>query len=240
MKSLYTYIEEARQYAKFPMSYEQFEKLVLLHDDCNDDEAESLAKDAGIPEDMIWTLFGYIEGNYRPNHAEEDIQSMYNELQKIPLSRLPRILGAGSEGGVIAISNDKVIKWYHKYNMVSSPEDNFEIYQYFLEHPHKNFPKIYKVTKKYVVMERLEMDESKLRPYDLKFSVLKAIHDAVYYNKPLPKDVPAKVLNWHMECCKVMKEYGESHKMRDIYPGDLRLKNIGLRPKTKEVVWFDL
>lgn len=235
MKSLYTYIEEARQYAKFPMSYEEFEKFVLAYSR-DTDEAEEMAVEHGIPADMVWPLFGYIDGSHVGEITEEDIKLMYDELQRIPLERLPRILGAGSEGSVIAISDDKVIKWFHKHNAVSKPEEMLKLYRYILEHPHKNFPKIYKVTEKYVVLERLETKSSLIKQYDLKYSAEESIKKAVYYGKPMPKDIPAKILNWHVECCKYLKDGGFDYT----YPGDLRTKNMGVRPKTKEVVWFDL
>lgn len=235
MESLYTYIEEARQYAKFPMTYEQFERFVLTYDN-DTDEAEKMAIEAGIPEDMVWPLFGYIDGGRGGELTEEVIQRIYNELQKIPLERVPRILGAGSEGSVIAVGDDKVIKWFHKYNTIHKPEEIFNLYQYIFKHPHKNFPKIYKVTDKYIVLERLDTKSNIPRMYDIDYTTMQGIRDSVYYGKSMPKGVPARILNWHIECCRYLKDSGFDY----FYPGDIRVKNMGVRPKTKEVVWFDL
>ena len=58
-------------------------------------------------------------------------------------------------------------------------------------------------------------------------------------DKHLPKifvddDMTEKVLHWCIDCAQLFKEI-------DYYwPGDLALKNIGERPDTHEVVYFDI
>lgn len=226
MKSLYQTIDEARSLYKFPLSYDEFEEFVLRYFEECDDGADEILKD--IPEKLHEALKGYIDGHY--NGSEESIQSMFDELQKIPLNRIPRILGAGSEGGIVDIGNNRVIKWFHKYNQVRHQDLAIKFYKYFMENPHKNFPVVYRVTDKYVVMEKLNTGTPLCRAYALDYADMDSIA-----NGGTPQHIPDIVIKWHRECCKQI-EKAVGHPW---YPADLNVNNIGQRIGTKEIVWFD-
>ena len=192
-----------------------------------------------------WKTFnGWVEGSWYGS----DLDVLYDILCNVPLKRLDKMLGAGSNGIVIDCG-DKVIKWFHKNTPPIGEDERF--YNWCLAHPKsKIFPVVYKIGKNYVVMEKLKTGTVRCKFYDkyLGFNgekieinrVKKSLDYWIYENDPkveaiLKKDIKIwEVYSWGKKALKCLKEATGFDKF-----SDLRLPNIGER-KNGEIVWFDI
>ena len=200
----------------------------------------------------IWDCFrGWCESYFM---SKTDLKTFYENFKLIPISRLSKLLGSGSNGIVLDMGS-RCLKLFYGNKI---PSDDKKFYKYIMKNPHPNFPKIYRMGTNWVVMEKLLMYTDLCKEYSKLFDVdvqyieygLKRKQKAKLYkiagriattklDKHLPKifiddDIVEKVLHWCIDCAQIFKEI-------DYYwPGDLALKNIGERPDTHEVVYFDI
>lgn len=208
------------------------------------------------------SLVGWLERSY----YDKDTEWIAMSLEKLPIDRINRLLGGGSDAIVLELDEDWVIRWSHNGGPLGNER---KFYEYCLRHPEiKCLPRIKKIGRSFVVEERLETLTPKCRRYD------DLMFNRIYY---LPeKDVHAKLWevfaydggslkdsgragqrDWRgarRELLGIMiKEGGEEvWRWADImdkalakmglygFPADIRLANIGERERTGEIVAFDV
>ena len=245
MKSLINILEERMRVGSLPFTREEFKKYAP---DSWDDDIEFIKEiDKRIEKQygkaVLNTFRGWVEGSW----YDSDLDILYDVLQNVPLNRLNKMLGAGSNGIVIE-ANDKIIKWFHKNTPMTSEDRKF--YEYCMSRPTKVFPIVYKLGKNFVVMEKLRTGTPKCKLYDsyLGFDGKKIdvngkqiTLDKIIYN---PTSDALNVLKKDKEAWKIFQWGSEAIKHLEKAVGftefsDLRLANIGER-KNGEIVWFDI
>ena len=245
MKPLYQFIIENRV-GSLPFTREEFKRYCPEGWDSENEFIKEI--DDRIKKQYgynVWKTFnGWVEGSWYGS----DLDVLYDILCNVPLKRLDKMLGAGSNGLVIDCG-DKVIKWFHKNTPPKGEDERF--YNWCLEHPDSGvFPVVYKVGENYAVMEKLETRTTKCKKYDkyLGFNGKKIEIDGVnkpldywlYKNDPkieeiLKKDAEVwEIYCWGRKALKYLKEIAGFDKF-----SDLRLANIGER-KNGDIVWFDI
>lgn len=241
MKSLYKYIEEAiERVGTLPFTLEEFDELCecVCEGDYDEGDIWKVLWPIVIEkygEDIWWCLIGYIEGSYNGKNAHK----LYSDLKRMPIPRLKRLLGAGSYGAALNIGDDKVLKWFH--TRINKTDKKF--YAWCMKNEHPYFPRVYKVTPKYVIMEKLETNTDKCKEYGsfiekrtLDEAMWEVIKKFVKGKEKQPK-LTAKekeIWDWQVEVCKVIS------KLNIDYPADMFPRNLGIRPSTGDVVWFDV
>ena len=245
MISLYQYIVENRV-ETLPFSREEFKRYCPNSWDDSDEfvkEIDDRIKDKYGKN--VWKTFnGWVEGSW----YDSDLDVLYDILCNVPLKRLDKMLGAGSNG-IIIDCGDRIIKWFHKNTPLKGEDKKF--YEWCLNHPRsKVFPVIYKIGENFVVMEKLKIGTPRCKFYDeylgfdgKKIDINGDKHPLdywIYKNDPkvekiLKKDFKVwEVYNWGKKALKYLEEATGFDKF-----SDLRLANIGER-KNGEIVWFDI
>ena len=247
MKTLYQILEARARVQELPFTREEFKRYCPDGWDCEDEfikEIDDRIK-AKFGEKAWRTFNGWVEGNW----YGADLDVLYDILLNVPMSRLDKLLGAGSYGIVIDCG-DRVIKWFHKNTPLCGEDERF--YNWCLEHPKsKVFPVVYKTGENYVVMEKLKTWTPKCKLYDkyLGFSADKIdvngkpmkLEDIIY-DPSIPGALDAvkkdrkvyEIYKWGVTAIKYLKEATGFSEF-----SDLRLANIGER-NNGEVVWFDI
>lgn len=245
MKPLHLYIIENRV-ETLPFTREEFKRY--CPDSWDDDNEfvkeidERVRKQYGY---NAWKTFnGWVEGS----QYGSDLDVLYDILCNVPLKRLDKMLGAGSNGIVIDCG-DRIIKWFHKNTPMTDEDDSF--YEYCIEHPKSRvFPVVYKLGKNYVVMEKLQTGTPRCKLFDRYLGyngtkvevngVKDSLDNWIYKNDPEVEKVLKKdfkiwtIYEWGKEALRCLKEATGWDAF-----SDLRLANLGER-KNGEIVWFDI
>lgn len=261
MKTFSEYIAEARELVgKLPFRLSEYKYYLSCVLGATDDD--DYIKEFEALVEKVWgkrlakALRGWSEG------AAETMEpaQAYKVLKGIPKERLERVLGAGSYGTAIGVGKDKVIKWFHAGAYM---DNDIKFYKFCMKTPLSVFPKIYKVTDKYVIMERLEVGTRKCKLYD-------KIANTNWKDK---YDISTKAFNVYplrlaeyIVTGRTTSDYSDididelrSHLSNadsefldwalvvyngywsgDFYLEDFKLANIGERKSDKSVVWFDI
>ena len=259
------FFKELKKIGKLPITLEEFSKLMILEisKKRDDPEYKKLSEDINsyynsqnafrglikIGKGLIgsWSL----KKNINPFELKissdnklflEGVKFSYDSLSKLPIRYILDSLGAGGFGVVFEYPFGRI----EKISYQGFVEEEMKFYKYLLKHPLSIFPKIYTLEKDQVVMEKVDVDGSpkldKYKEWIEKYTI--KISPKSYPN------IPYKEANW-----KLMKEeLGEGHEfykfiknveseLEKIYGyktiGDLSKSNIGIRPKTGEIIFFD-
>ena len=115
MKQLIEYIREARETIKVKIPWELFENFMkdaIIDMEYDDSKYWEPMRELVTKEysEKVWRWFyGWCEG-YMQIMKNTTIKDFYNLMKIVPLDRFNRVLGAGSEGRVLDLHDDKVIK----------------------------------------------------------------------------------------------------------------------------------
>lgn len=269
MKPLLTYIEEAREtIGKLPFTLDEFELYLHAADECEEESDEYLKVQNAIIDnygERVWLGFrGWCEGTM----YKSDTKDLYEILKNIPKNRLSHILGAGSFGSAIEMSNGYVCKLFHKNTPMTDQDIRF--YKWCLSHDSKFFPKVKKLGKNFVIMEKLDVGTKKCQnfakiiddwnvnnPISKKYidaklpdakngplfctiNVLKSPVKSIEENlvKAI-SEIEDKNYRWHAQWT-----YDACCELRDMgiiggNIGDMKPANIGER-KDGAIIWFDI
>lgn len=167
-------------------------------------------------------------------------EEFYEKIKRIPLDRLNRIIGSGSNG-VVLDAGDKVVKLYYS-NHIKNCDKPF--YEWCSKHKSKVFPKVYRIGKNWVVMEKLEIGTPKLRKFyhmiDHSYVDGISLYDWISSDKPIDRSNFTKEELEVVEWGKLCKEEMNNIKSPYIkWPGDLSLNNIGER-NNGDIIFFDI
>ena len=208
------------------------------------------------------SLAGWLERSYYDKDAEWIAMS----LERLPLGRINRLLGGGSDAIVLELDEDWVIRWTHNGEPLGKER---KYYEYCLRHPEiKCLPRIRKIGRSFVVEERLETLTPECKRYDdLMFNKIyrlpeegiecKAWEVLAYDGGSLSDSSRARKSDWkgaRKALLGQMIKDGDEDVFRWMeamdkvlaetgqygFPADIRLANIGERKKTGEIVAFDV
>ena len=151
-------------------------------------------------------------------------------ITEMPANKLENLLGAGEEGIVVQV-RDKVVKCFYGDKV---PKNKLDYFKACKSGKYKVFPKVERIGKGYVVMEKLEMFTSKCNEYQ--YVIDKVYWDFVdgTYNIEDYNEQEQEVIHWLEE---VKKAIEETTVFADL--GDLDEKNFGERADGT-IVYFDV
>lgn len=245
MKKLKQYILESRDViGQLPFSLDLFKKFI-----------QDAIIDAEYDNSIYWEPMEEIVKKYNPSlwnifyswcesimELKISPEEFYEKIKQIPISRINRVLGAGSNGVVLDMG-DMVLKIYYS-KTIKKPDNVF--YSWCKDHKSKTFPKVYKLGSNWILMEKLKIKTKDTR--DLLDTIDdpnpingKTLWDWIKLDK---EDVDTSIFNkeqlkafdWAQSCKKDMQNMNH----RGIaWPGDLSINNIGQR-NTGEIIFFDI
>lgn len=246
MKPLIDYILEARErVGKLPFTREQFKEFIKAVDDFDDDSDAWKDVEAAVTSaygEKAWMGFkGWCEGT----QYGSDVDGMYDILCNLPKNRIEKILGAGSYGAAIELSNGLVCKLFHK-NTPMEPTDR-KFFEYCLKNKSNVFPDVKKLGSNFVVMEKLAIETPKCKLYDSYLGFKgkkidgKTIEDyakLIFKKKDVDRSIfdeeQLEILDWAVEALTRLHDATGYDSF-----SDLRLINIGER-KDGSIIWFDI
>lgn len=248
MRQLKEYIIERQLVGSLPFSFELFEKFInncILNGEYDDDpiwnDIEKLI--TSQYNETTWMMFkGWCESVcvfQGGRNSKISIKQFYDELSLIPMDRIKNGVGAGSNGVAWTIGGDKVIKLYYSDHI--KQEDKIFI-DYCYKNKSKVFPKIYKIGKNWVILEKLKTFTPKLKKWfeyldDKKFNG-KTIYDwsmEKNVDRSIFDDFGREVYDWCKQC---QVEFKKINSKYIAWPGDLFLKNCGERDNG-DIIFFD-
>ena len=243
MKTLYDCLLETRETVKMHIPFDLFDSF--MRDaiiDMNYDDSEWWKPMRELVTDLygakVWRWFyGFCE-SYLQVKSEMSIEQFYDNIKRVPLDRFERVIGAGSEGIVLDVNDDKVIKISYSKTF-GKTEAKF--YEYCSKHKSNVFPVIYKLGKNWCVMEKLEPHTKKCNDYiktiedrTTGFRFISDICKGILPDTSTFSDIQKEVYDW----CIAVKTEMEDNKISE-YPGDLGINNIGER-SNGDIVFFDI
>ena len=248
MKTLADYICERLYVGELPFTYEEFEVFINKCIIDFDDEGPEWVNMKTVVTNAYgvtgWNMFkGWCEsvlGYHHGRNSRITLKQFYDELKRIPLDRISRGLGAGSNGVVWAINDKQIIKFFYGDHIKDCDKPFIE---WCSTHESKVFPKVYKYGENWCIMEKLACGTPKIKKWfeyleDKKFEG-KTIYDWVSEkncDESIFDSFGKEVYRW----CKTIQSEMKSMNSRSIsWPGDLFQKNCGERPNG-DIVFFDI
>ena len=168
----------------------------------------------------------------------KNIKFSYNKVCKMPLCYIFKNIGFGEHGIVFKHSKNKVEKISYTHFMSCE----YRFYEYIMNHPISIFPRVYKLSKNRVILERLDTKHLKVAECSPLIQKYVKIND-------IGNSLNLKSVNWHL----MIEELGNEHWfytfLKDIENGffeifgtyalgDLTPNNIGVR-NDGSIVFYD-
>lgn len=250
MEKLYKYLLEARNViGALPFTLEEFEIFMtksIIDAEYDDAEIWNVVKEKFTSKYPIklWRIFTSFCEQYL-ELQDTSISDFYKSFKNIPIERIERILGAGSNGIALKIGHNKVMKIFYGDHIKRCDEP---FIKYCYQHTSTVFPKVYKIGKNWCVMELLNTHTDKCRLYmdtleDSNIngkSLLSILIDKKYKFDQIDisnfTDIQKEVFDW---CRKINNEMKNINSSYISFPGDLVLNNIGER-ENGEIIFFDI
>ena len=253
MKNLYNYILESKKIKELNIDFDFFklfiDEWVLSEIGFNYNKQSELAKQvydkiidklqfctidtkAGIKalynfcSDFIDKLFEVGVNDI----SDEIIRLLLMKIEDMPFNKIGKLIGVGEEGIVIELK-DKVIKCFFGDKI---KKDKLDFYKACKSGKYEVFPKVYRIGKGYVVMEKLKMYTPKC---DLYQGIIDRIYWDVYdeyYNLDDYNEKEQEVIQWLED---IKKAISETTIYADM--GDLSEKNFGENNEGK-IIYFDI
>lgn len=164
------------------------------------------------------------------NITDEIIQLMLDRISKMPANKLENLLGVGEEGIVVEL-HDKVVKCFFGDKV---PSDKINFYKACKTGKYDVLPKVIRIGKGYVIMEKLKMYTPKCDEYQY---IIDKVYWDVYDGKYKLEDYTEQeqeVILWMEEVRKMLSETTEFNGF-----GDLDEKNFG-ENQVGKIVYFDV
>lgn len=253
MKNLTQYILEGRSISDLGISYDVFHRFIdewiLFNENPHEIDQSVEASDAYNAlvdvlkpktrdyKSAIKALYKYVDDFFAKlaecgvtNITDNIIQLMYYRISQMPATKLENLLGAGEEGIVVEL-HDKVIKCFFGDKL---PKYKLEFYKACKYGKYNIFPKVQRIGKGYVVMEKLKMYTEKCDTYQY---IIDKVYYQVYdgkYNLEEYSEQEQEVILWLEQVKKAVNQVTHFNNM-----GDLDEKNFGER-EDGTIVYFDI
>lgn len=160
----------------------------------------------------------------------EIMQLLIMRISEMPANKLENLLGVGEEGIIVEL-HDKIVKCFYGDKI---PKDKLDFYKACKSGKYNVFPKVLRIGKGYVVMEKLKMYTEKCNNYQYVIDRLYWDFRDHNYNLEDYNEEEQEVLKWLEQ---VEKAIQETTNFNDL--GDLDEKNFGER-KDGTIVYFDV
>lgn len=205
--------------------------------DVYNDLSDALRAKVRNYKDGIKALYKYCEDFFAKlnecglyNVTPEIMQLLIMRIEEMPANKLENLLGVGEEGIVVEL-HDKVVKCFYGDKI---PKSKVDYYKACKTGKYSVFPKVERIGKGYVVMEKLKMYTSKCNEYQ--YVIDKVYWDFIdgNYNIEDYNEQEQEVLHWMED---VKKAIEETTIFADL--GDLDEKNFGERADGT-IVYFDV
>lgn len=255
MKTLLDYIQEAREYFSQEFNIEEIKTLFMgMYE--NDEFDEELMKEL-CPYNMdvrtltaIMTAYFYSKTGMGGKVTDETCQRFLDMIHKQPVDRIKRILGAGGEGMVYDLGNNRIMKMVFDTDFVGSSANTLKTYMKMVGNHYKTLPNIYKVTKNFIIRENVVPATTKCRKYyDVATTRYPGLDrfggtmeqcfahgKAIEFNAIVPKTKETEeVGKWLLNLISDLKSIGVSIENN---LGDFKPANLG-ETKDGRVVYFD-
>ena len=160
----------------------------------------------------------------------EIMQLLIMRISEMPANKLENLLGADEEGIVVEL-HDKIVKCFYGDKI---PKDKLDFYKACKSGKYNVFPKVFRIGKGYVTMEKLKMYTEKCNNYQYVIDRLYWDFRDHNYNLEDYNEEEQEVLKWLEQ---VEKAIQETTNFNDL--GDLDEKNFGER-EDGTIVYFDV
>lgn len=247
MTSLYEYILEAA-IGNIGITFDEF-KSYVYEDQPNIDKIildkfmQAFGK-GGYSKYYAFREFVYemiIQFNKMNVDVDDNIvHFMYDKFCSVPTSTVNRLVGAGAAGSAFEVNN-KIIKVFYRSNIIPLFR---RFYEYCLKHDSKYFPKVYRLGKNYVIMEKLKTNTSKIKKMfrildasipELGLTFYRAYKEDKLRRIQLTKE-QQRIKDW---LDGMSKELWENNLLDEGDLGDLKHDNLGER-EDGTIVFFDI
>lgn len=255
MKNLFEYILENREYFNPEFGIEEIKVLFTGMAENEEFDEEILSRICPFnmnidTADAILTAYFYSKSGMNGKVTNETCRKFIDMIKKQPVDRIKRILGAGGEGMVYDLGNDRVLKIIFDTDFVSNGAQNLKIYKSMIGKNFVTLPKIYKVTQHFIIRESVTPATTKCANYyriattnypglkDVGGTMERGFARGKIYdvNVGVPKSNNIQeVRKWLLTLRNELNSIGINIKVNY---GDFRLKNIG-ETKDGRVVYFD-
>lgn len=255
MKTLIDYILEAREY--FNPEIDIDDVMLLFTGMAEDDEFDETLLGAYCPAgmdestlDAILTAYFYSKSGMGGKVTKEGCQKFLDMIKKQPVDRIKRILGAGGEGMVYNLGDNKVLKVMFDTDFMGDKSRYIKTYKSMVGKHFETLPDIYKVTDDYIIREEVRPDTTKCRNYyriaTTKYPGLEDVGGTMErgfargntydVNVAVPKTKEVQeVRKWLLSLRKDLSSIGINIRMNY---GDFKSANLG-ETKDGRVVYFD-
>lgn len=160
----------------------------------------------------------------------EIMQLLIMRISEMPANKLENLLGVGEEGIIVEL-HDKIVKCFYGDKI---PKDKLEFYKACKSGKYNVFPKVLRIGKGYVTMEKLNMYTEKCNNYQYVIDRLYWDFRDHNYNLEDYNEEEQEVLKWLEQ---VEKAIQETTNFNDL--SDLDEKNFGER-EDGTIVYFDV
>lgn len=164
------------------------------------------------------------------NVTPEIMQLLTMRISEMPANKLENLLGAGEEGVVVEL-HDKIVKCFYGDRI---PKDKLDFYKACKSGKYNVFPKVLRIGKGYVAMEKLKMYTEKCNNYQYVIDRLYWDFRDNNYNLEDYNEEEQEVLKWLEQVEKAIQETTHFNNL-----GDLDEKNFGER-EDGTIVYFDV
>lgn len=262
MKTLFEYLLEAREYFNPNIPFEVIDnvfKTYFAPDDAEPDEHEMDIYNElkqWLPKNIDHSvLFGilmaywYSENGMRYHYSKEGVEKFITMITSQPISRVEKILGAGSEGLVIQIGDGKVMKILFDTDFLSSNKFVLNTMKKMIGKEYETLPNIYKVTKNIIIRDDATPNTAKCQEYfkiattkfdDCQYTLERLIAQgelAKAFEVTGRKMKTKPVVKWLQQLKKELQSIGVVPEKGNNL-GDFKLANFG-ETKDGRVVYFD-
>lgn len=255
MKTLFDYIVEAREYFNPEFGLEEIKALFtsIEQDDEFDEEILNILCPAGMNVnalDAILTAYFYSKSGMAGKVTDAGCQKFLDMIKKQPVDRIKRILGAGGEGMIYDIGNNRILKVFFDTDFLGDMVRNLKSLKSMVGKHFETLPDIYKVTDTYLIRENVVPATKKcLKYYSIATTKYPGLEDVggtmergfargEYYTVntavPKTKDVQ-EVRKWLLALRKDLASIGINIERNY---GDFKPANLG-ETKDGRVVYFD-
>ena len=259
MKTLYDYILEAREYFNPDISLNDVRKIFdfIANDGFFNDMPDDLVDKFSIysvnPKVMfdIISAYYYSKSGMHGKVTDEGCKKFLKMIRKQPLERIKRILGAGGEGMVYDLGNNRVLKILFDTDWMGCNLQTIETMKRMIGKKFETLPQIYKVTKNFIIRENCKPNTPRVKRFH-DIATKKQFHDdKVSYENLVAGGHSDKalvmartkeekdVINWLIRCCEELRSVGYNPGEDGINTiGDFRPANLG-ETKDGRIIYFD-
>jgi len=168
------------------------------------------------------------------------VHFMYDKFSSVPASMVNKLIGSGAAGSAFEVNN-KIIKVFYRGNIIPLFQ---RFYKYCLNRNSQYFPKVYRLGKNYVIMEKLKTNTPKIKKMfqilDASIPELDMTFYWAYKEDKLEQIQLTKEQQWVKDWLDGMSaELWSNHLLDEGDLGDLKPENLGER-EDGTIVFFDI